>query len=464
MMQNQKLLQNDTQKYTLLGVVFGLTFPIIATMVRILTTKMPLSLSSIFAVQANDPLLWIIDTAPFIIGYISMLAGRRQDSSTQREVELTAKGIELHQAQNLLEERVAERTKELEDQSKRLRIAAEIAKEVTSSKNLPELLDRAGQLIQEKFGFYYTGLFIIDTKKEFAVLAASPTEAGKQMIADGLKLRVGYTGIIGRVASNGDARVVMDVSMDPTYEYNSLLPNTRSEMALPLSVENQIIGVLDIQSDQTQAFSDDDVAAFQLLADQLATAIERTRLLQQVEQNLRDLEQAYGQSTQKAWKSLAESDLLNNFGYQFDNIRIQPLVDAPPLGQKAITDGTTISESDSSKQENVAIPIKLRGQSIGAVTVKLKEGHKQTTVNTIEQAVERLASALENARLFEEARQRAEREQMISQVTSAISAAPEFDSILRTVVEEVGKSLGDSEVSIRLIGETDEQQTGQKRG
>jgi GAF domain-containing protein len=243
--------------------------------------------------------------------------------------------------------------------------------------------------------------------------------------------------------------------LDNTYEYNSLLPETRSEIALPLRAEKNIIGVLDVQSDQSQAFTNDDVSIIQTLADQLAIAIERARLLQQVQQNLKELEQVYGHTTRDSWRSAAESGLIANFGYQFDNIRIQPINEAPALGQKAIQEKNKISEKDGTKQERVAIPIKLRGQPIGVVTVRLKEGYKQTTVNTIEQAVERLASSLESARLFEEARQRADREQTISHVTTAISSAPEFDAILRTAVEEIGKSLGDSEVSIRIIENTE---------
>jgi len=455
MNQSKRIVQNEAQRYALIGVFFGLLFPVTATLIRIATTGLQFSVSNVILVQSTDPLLWIIDTAPFILGYVAMLAGRRQDSSYQREAELIQKEADLNEVQNTLEERVTERTKELELQTQRLRIAGEIVKDAASAKNLSELLERAGQLIQNRFGFYHTGLFIIDPDNEFALLTASPTDAGKQMIANEHKLRVGYAGIVGRVASTGEARIVLDTNLDLTHEKNSLLPDTRSEMALPLRVEKKVIGVLDVQSDQPQAFTNDDVAVVQILADNLATTIERVRLLQQVEQSLGDLEKIYGSTTRESWKAISESNLIKNFGYQFDNIRIQPINEAPPLGNKAMLEGNKVTETLGAKQKRVAIPIKLRGQSIGVVTVKLKEGHKEITINTIEQAVERLAGSLESARLFEEARQRADREQAISHVTTAISSAPEFDSILRTAVEEIGKSLGDSEVSIRIIENTE---------
>lgn len=357
-----------------------------------------------------------------------------------------------------LEQRVADRTKALENQTGRLRASAEVARDAATSHSLSEVLNKAGALIQERFNTYHTGIFLLDSNREYAVLVASPTEAGKQMIANSHKLRIGEVGIVGRVAATGEPRITLDTGLDAVHFGNPLLPNTRSEMSLPLKIEDKIIGVLDVQSDQSQAFNEDDIAIMQILADQLAIAIERTRLLQQVEENLKELQMAYGQSTRTSWKSLAESGLLNNTGYRFDNVRIQPINRTPELGTEAMQTGGSIVQSVDGKtqvkQAVVAIPVKLRGQSIGVVTVNLKEGYSSNTISTIEQVVDRLAASLESARLFEEARLRADREQAISQVTSAISSSTDFDSILRTTVEEIGKSLGESEVSIQILSET----------
>ena len=359
-----------------------------------------------------------------------------------------------------LEQRVADRTKELQDQSLRLRTSAEIARDAASSHNLSELLDKAVTLIQERFGLYHTGIFLLDKNHEYAILTASPTPAGKQMIANNHKLRVGEVGIVGRVAATGEPRITLDTGSDAVHFNNPLLPSTHSEMALPLKVENRMIGVLDVQSDQPQAFDENDVAIMQILADQLATAIERTRLLQQVEQNLSDLEQAYGQFTRESWKTLGEAGLLSKAGYRFDNVRIQPITEVSALGDKALQAGTILIENtrnDSTASNQVAIPIKLRGQTIGVVTANLKDGYTPVVISTLELAIERLALSLESARLYEEARLRADRERTIAQVTSSISAATEFDAILRTTVEEVGKSLGDAaEVSIQIINDADQ--------
>ncbi len=370
------------------------------------------------------------------------------------------------QLQNIigrLEQRVSDRTRELEGQSNRLRVAAEIARDAASSHNLTELLDQASELIQDRFGFYHTGIFLLDANKEFAVLASSPTDSGKQMIANNHKLRVGEVGIVGRVASTGEPRITLDTGLDAIHFNNPLLPFTRSEMALPLKVQNNLIGVLDVQSDQPQAFHDDDVAIMQLLADQLATAIERARLLQQVEQNLNDLEQAYGRFTSEGWKAIGQSGLLSNSGYRFDNVRIQAINELPELGSQAIQTGNTVVNNNgnsSHEGRTVAIPIKLRGQAIGVVTAKLQEGYTQNTISTIELAIERLAASLESARLYEEARLRADREQSISHVAAAISSSTEYEEILRTTVREIGNILNDTDVAIQILGDPDRQESG----
>src|SRR5215217_6087848 len=222
-----------------------------------------------------------------------------------------------------LEQRVADRTKDLESQTFRLRVAAEIARDAAAAQDLDELLTRAAELIHGRFNFYHIGIFLLDNNKEYAVLVASPTEAGRKMIELKHKLRVGEMGIVGRVSATGEPRIALDTGADSTFFNNPYLSDTHSEMALPLKVENNVIGVLDVQSDQPQAFNEEDVAIMQVMADQLATAIERTRLLQEVERNLKELESAYGLFTRDNWKKMTEDTATGSLGYRFDNVRLE---------------------------------------------------------------------------------------------------------------------------------------------
>ena len=362
-----------------------------------------------------------------------------------------------------LEQRVADRTKDLESQTLRLRVAAEIARDAASARSLEELLTRAGNLIISRFEFSHIGIFLLDNNKEYAVLVASPTEPGRKMIENHHRLRVGEVGIVGRVSATGEPRIALNTGNDIAYFNNPYLPNTRSEMALPLKVENNVIGVLDVQSDHPQAFNEEDVAIMQVMADQLATAIERTRLLQEVERNLMELENAYGQFTRDNWKRVVEGNATGSMGYRFDNVRLERISELPDLAGVALTTGNIISSNGKhsavEQERSVAIPIKLRGQTIGVVNLKLKEGYDQNTISIVEAAVERLASAMESARLYEEARLRADREQSISRVTSAISASTGYEQILQTTVREIGSILNDTEVAIQIL----EEPTGGKR-
>jgi GAF domain-containing protein len=297
------------------------------------------------------------------------------------------------------------------------------------------------------------------------VLAASPTDAGKQMLASDTQIRVGDLSIIGRVSATGEPRIMRNTSTDIFLISNSLLPNTRSEIALPLKAENNVIGVLDLHSDTPNKFSDDDLSIFQILADQLAAAIERTRLLQEVERSLSELETAYGQYTRENWKNVAESTLKGKVGYRFDNIRLESVTELPEIGKEALQKGATVTTTGNGQQQDkqsyVAVPIKLRGHAIGVISLKLKEGHPEDTIATVEQASERLASAFESARLYEEARLRADREQSISLITSAISSSSTYEEILQTTVREIGTTLRDTEVSIQILTDSkDTRQTG----
>jgi len=353
-----------------------------------------------------------------------------------------------------LEERVSDRTRELERQGLRLRAAAEVARDAASANSLDELLDRSARLIRDRFDLYHTGIFLLDQNREFAVLRASPTEAGRELMANGHRLRMGEQGIVGRVALSGEPRIALDTGVDSVFFDNPLLPATRSEMALPLKAKDTVIGVLDIQSEHPQAFSADDVAIMQVMADQLATAIERARLLQQVEQNLAELERSYGQFTQEGWKTFARAGQ-TALGYRYDNMRVEPVHEIPRAAQEALDTGLTVRlEADSKKSAGgptAAIPIRLRGQIIGVVNVRFQgERTPEETIGMIEQATERLASALENARLVEETRQRAQRDALVGEVSNRLRSTLDLETVLKTAAQELQKAFQLKEAEVRL--------------
>ncbi|MFL7790657.1 MAG: PAS domain S-box protein, partial [Anaerolineae bacterium] len=167
-----------------------------------------------------------------------------------------------------LEQRVAERTRDLERRTAQLQVAAEVARDATTAHDLNDLLNSAVDMIRERFGFYHAGIFLLDRSGEYAVLRAATGEAGRQMLEDKHKLKVGEVGIVGYVAGSGQPRISLDVGIDAVHFVNPFLPETRSEMALPLKVGGRTIGALDVQSVHEAAFDEDNVATLQIMADQ----------------------------------------------------------------------------------------------------------------------------------------------------------------------------------------------------
>ncbi len=354
-----------------------------------------------------------------------------------------------------LEARIQERTRDIEQQALRLRVASEIARDATAARDLDELLERSAQLIMDRFGFYHTGIFLLDQKREYAILRSSPTEAGKTMLQNGHKLRIGEEGIVGYVSATGDARIALDTGADAVYFQNPLLPETRSEIALPLKANNMVIGVLDVQSNQPSAFGEEDLSILQIMSDQLAAAIDRTRLLKEREQTLIRLEQAYQQFTETSWRNLG-GQRLETSGYSFQGTMLTPIAQCPPEARDALKKGKlVVLERYVAPNERpysiVAVPVKLRGQTIGVLNIKIENDTvSDEMVVTIEEAAARLAIALENSRLIAETQIRADRERAISELTGRIGATVEADEIMRTTAQELGKMLGDARVTFRL--------------
>lgn len=352
-----------------------------------------------------------------------------------------------------LEQRVAERTRHVEDQSHRLRIAAEISQTVTAEKRLDRMLRKSAQLIFERFDYYHVGVYILSVDNREAILAAEAGEISSSPQKH--RIQVGDINIVGRVASTGELQVVSEAWTAASWMANSFLPKTRSEFVLPLKAEDRVVGILDIHSAEERAFNQEDISMMSVLAGQLGSAVERTRLLEESTNTLNELERVYGQFTGTGWQKFLASGSLRNVGYTFDNVRIEPISNLPAAGKQALASEDQVLVDEAGERNEVAIPIKFRGQTIGVVHAKLQPGYGEKAIALLNLAIERLASSLESARLYEEARVRASREQMISQVTTAIGMSSDFETILRAAVREIGQALPDTEVSIQVLGDAD---------
>lgn len=180
----------------------------------------------------------------------------------------------------------------LKRRSQLLQVAAEVSRAASAILDPAELSQQVVDLVQQRFGLYYVGLFLVDERGENVVLRAATGEAGREMLRAGHQFPIGNSSMVGWCVANRRARIALDVGADAVRFNNPLLPKSRSELAPPLISRGQVLGALTIQSEQEAAFSDEDIETFQTMADQLANAIQNARLYDQLEKELEERKRA----------------------------------------------------------------------------------------------------------------------------------------------------------------------------
>ncbi len=336
-------------------------------------------------------------------------------------------------------------TRDLTRRARYLEATARVARETASLLDLPELLSRVVALISEQFGFYHTGVFLLDPSGEWAELRAASSEGGRRMLARGHRLRVGEQGIVGYVAGRGEPRIALDVGEDAVYFDNPDLPETRSEVALPLRARGEIIGALDVQSVEPAAFSAEDVAVLQTLADQVALAISNARLFRQAQEALEAEQRAYGAISREAWAHLVRTR--PNLGFYRGRRGLFPIGD---VGQLRETQPEATGVGDGAKR---TIPVKVRGHTIGVIDVHRSDGAGEWTpeeIALLETLSEQLGVALESARLYQDTQRRAAQERLVGEVASRIRETLDMDRVLQTAIQAIGEALQVAEVEVRL--------------
>jgi GAF domain-containing protein/HAMP domain-containing protein len=356
-----------------------------------------------------------------------------------------------------LEGRVTQRTQDLERRTVEMEAAAEVARDAAEIRDIDDLLYTTVNLISERFGFYHAGIFLIDESGDYAVLRAASSPGGRRMLARQHRLRVGRQGIVGYAAASGQSRIALDVGVDATHFANPDLPETRSEVALPLKMRDVVIGVLDVQSMEENAFSEEDVAILQTMADQIAVALSNARLIAETERSVRELERLYGEQAREAWANVAHE---RQHAYRYTMLGVEPTSsDALPTSAKSGLQTSEIRLEGDGRQ--LVAPIELRGQKIGSIV--LRRSDEETPWDTedrtlMEDVSAQVALALENARLLEESRQRAAREQLVTDITGRIRAELEIETVLQQALEDLGQVL-DAERAVahlRLDGDQQE--------
>jgi GAF domain-containing protein len=274
-----QLLKTATRRYAVAGAAFGCLFPIVATLISVLVAKLALGVDSLLDVQRTQPLLWIIDTAPFFLGLFASFAGRREDS-------LRRLNADLHQLNAHIETLHQTAASELAVRTSQLLTSRQVSRVVTSTLDLDQLFRSVVDLITERFGCHYAAVFTVDDTRQWAILRQAAGAAGITLMERGHKLEITGQSMVGAAIRMRQPRIAHDTSVEMVRFANPLLPDTRSEIALPLVAGDRVLGALDVQSTQIAAFDETYAAMLQTMADQIASVFNRAKLFQQTEETL----------------------------------------------------------------------------------------------------------------------------------------------------------------------------------
>lgn len=368
----------------------------------------------------------------------------------ERSLELTSQELlgrneQLRQRREELKKMVSERTAALENRNIQLQIAAEIARDATTSRNLDDLLTRAVNLLHERFGFYHIAIYLVDDQGENAVLVAASGEASKQMVDQQQKLGLESDNIVSYAVKRSEAGTEKNAKTAT----HTQLPETRSELALPLKGIERVIGAINIHSQEKDAFEEDLVSVLQILADQLAVAISNTLLLQETAQTLAELEAATSRYTKEAWQQVATRPDAP-VGYRYRGIGVEPISRRQDVSDQPIPD---TEQNIGEEGKKISVPIRMREQVIGTMNLSIEEKETLPEISMLAESVaERMALALENARLLEETQRRAEQERLVANVAAQMRQTLDVDTVIKNAVTEMRQALGLQDIQIQLEG------------
>ena len=356
-----------------------------------------------------------------------------------------------------------------------LQAAAEITRETSRLLDLNEVLAHAVSAIQKYFGIQHVQIYLVNEETAQAILTAGSVVSLQQRQQARRAVPIGSQSIIGQVALRGEPINVRDIDVQSgRYDFRGeFLGSTRSELAVPITDGERIIGVLDVQSTRDFIFELNELQAFQVLANQLGTAIRNARLFADRERNvdenkrlfleaqerLQEIRRLNQQLTKSGWDSFLQNQL-RSVGITLEENHLSVDTDWTESLIQAAQRGQPVSRFSGSDR-TIAVPILLRGEVIGAIEIEPKGDIQEAdSVEMMQAVAQRLALSLDNARLFEEAQQATAQEQLINQITARYQSANSVDDLLQITLKELSDILGARYGSIRLVAEGSFSQNG----
>lgn len=381
--------------------------------------------------------IWFLHLATSAIVYFLVRRLSRLAREAQKgELESIRSNKELSELRDVLQERVEQRTAVLEAQNSTLQASSRVANAILTAPDVSTLIRTSTDLITQELGYEHAGIFLLNEKKDRVILQAASSEGGRTLLQERYELPLNESSTVGFAARNKRPRIIFNQGLDKKFFDNPHLSTMQSQIALPLISQNEVLGVLDIQTPMENAFSEGNIAIFQALANQIALTLQNTRLIEESRINLSELELVVAEQSTAVWNRHLQQ---NTHGFVYTPLGVKPLRTA------------RLQDEKNPAAEKAEIPITLRGRKIGTISMqRLARNWTRKEKELLNDVAMQIGLAVENARLLYETREQAHQDQLVSDVSTRLRETLDMDTVLKTAIEEMKRTFNLKEVQVHL--------------
>lgn len=430
----------DNQRDLLLLIISVFSAIVIAILQQ---TGVVVTASNAPALKPENWAVYIIDFS--VVGAMLVAAAGQFKGKLLQEIEKMRNNIETSSIEKKqLEEAIQEHKEALHARMEQVHASSNAARTLAGMQTIKDLLDTVTRLVSDNFGYYHVGLLILDEQKRNAYMQSSSSAVGTRLIGQAIRLQPDKSNPLA-TALNSNHPVIMTDANPNTFVRDPNFPLTRSRMILPLAIHNEVIGLLDIHSDQPQVFHSEDAEILQILAYLTAISFDNVRLVTETKSLIDQLDINAAIQTKRTWRKLTSKQ---KPAYQYTLAGVRPVFSP----DKRVGAG------------DLLVPLILQGQKIGTIKLKRKSGStgwSEREQSLIEKIADQVALALENSRLVDEAQRNALQDQMIANISTQIRETLDIEAVIRTASTELRRVFDLKEAEI-VVGSVSSDLPGKK--
>ncbi|MDH5506744.1 MAG: GAF domain-containing protein, partial [Anaerolineae bacterium] len=313
----------------------------------------------------------------------------------------------------------------LQRRSSQVQISTQIAQEIAAAKDMADLYKRTVSLVNENFNFYHTQLLRYNPTSNNVALVAGYGEVGSKMLAAGYQVSLG-DGPIGRAAATKSSSLITDFTESSLWTPNPLIPHAQSELASPIKLGDQVLGILDVVHDAPNAIDADTQLVIEVICGQIAVAIESMRLRTEMEERLRELDTLQTITSGEGWKSFREYSEDLTHGYIYDPVEAQPVKFEDATHQLPAASG----------RDSFVKSLQVRGETIGSLGILSDPDRplEEDEIDLLEAISTQVAEALERARLFEQSQRSASELSVLNKMGNAFTESLDEKAIIENIL------------------------------